>query len=112
MNPLDWIIKFSELCAKPLLGYFGSPQMEIDKDNTLLGWSQKDRQQVALLLCLKFVNKSEKPFLLRSVEVEHREEVHGTGGKRMPTADRVAELPIQRTTAYPRFFRWRRHDEK
>jgi len=40
--------------------------------NGWLGWSDRDRQQLALLLWVKFINTKEKPFLLRSLEVEHR----------------------------------------
>ena len=70
MNPLDWIVRFCEVCARPLLRFFGSPQMEIQSG--WLGWSDRDRQQFVLLLWVKFINAKEKPFLLRSLEVEHR----------------------------------------
>lgn len=70
MNPLDWIVKFFEVCAKPLLRFFGSPQMEVQ--DGWLGWSDKDKQHLALLLWVKFTNTKEKPFLLRSLEIHHR----------------------------------------
>jgi hypothetical protein len=70
MNPLDWIVKFFEVCAKPLLRIFGSPQMEVQ--DGWLGWSDKDKQHLALLLWVKFTNTKEKPFLLRSLKIHHR----------------------------------------
>ena len=70
MNPLDWIVKFFEVCATPLLRFFSSPQMEVQ--DGWLGWSDKDKQHLALLLWIKFTNTREKPFLLRSLEISHR----------------------------------------
>lgn len=68
---IDWIVKFCEVCAKPLLRFLGSPQMEVQ--DGWLGWSDKDKQYLALLLWMKFTNTKEKPFLLRSLEVAHRD---------------------------------------
>jgi len=70
MNPLDWIAKIFDVCAKPVLRFFGSPQMEVQ--DGWLGWSDKDKQHLSLLLWVTFTNTKEKPFLLRSLEVEHR----------------------------------------
>jgi hypothetical protein len=70
MNPLDWIVKFFELCAWPILRFFGSPQMQVQ--DGWLGWSDKDKQHLALLLWVTFTNTREKPFLLRSLEIHHR----------------------------------------
>lgn len=70
MNPLDWILKLCELCAKPLLRFVGSPQMKIE--DGWLGWSDHDRQRFALLLWVKFTNTKERPCLLRHLEIEHR----------------------------------------
>lgn len=70
MNLLDWIVKLCEACAKPLLRFLGSPQMEVQ--DGWLGWSDKDKQQLALLLWVKFTNTKERPFLLRSLEIHHR----------------------------------------
>lgn len=72
MNPLDWILKLYEILAKPIISFFESPQMEIEQQNTWLGWSDHDKQRLALLVWVKFTNTSEKPFLLRSLEVERR----------------------------------------
>lgn len=54
MNPLDWIIKLFDLCAAPVLRFFASPQIEVH--DGWLGWIDKDRQHLALLLWVKFTN--------------------------------------------------------
>jgi len=70
MNPLDWIVKFFEICTAPALRFFASPQMEVQ--DGWLGWSDKDKQHLSLLLWIKFTNTRGKPFLLRSLEIQHR----------------------------------------
>ena len=70
MNPLDWILKFFEVCAAPVLRFFGSPQIEVQ--DGWLGWADKDKQHLALLLWVTFTNTKEKVFLLRSLEIRHR----------------------------------------
>jgi hypothetical protein len=70
MNPIDWIIKFFELCATPVLRFFARPQMEVQ--DGWLGWTDREKQHLALLLWVKFINTKEKPFLLRDLEIQHR----------------------------------------
>ena len=70
MNPIDWIIKFFEFCATPVLRFFASPQIEVE--DGWLGWTDREKQNLALLLWVKFTNAKEKPFLLRALEVQHR----------------------------------------
>jgi hypothetical protein len=67
---MDWIIKFFELCATTVLRFFASPQMEVQ--DGWLGWTDREKQHLALLLWVKFTNTKEKPFLLRTLEIQHR----------------------------------------
>jgi hypothetical protein len=99
MNPLDWIVKFLEVCATPALRFFGGPQMAV-RDGWL-GWSDKDKQHLVLLLWITFTNRREKPCLLRSLEINHRGIIYKAAAKQGhigilgPTGWRVKTLRSQ-----------------
>jgi hypothetical protein len=87
------------MCATPTLRFFGSPQMEVQ--DGWFGWSDKDKRQLALLLCVKFTNTRDKHFSIALFRTSSsRCEVQcyrQTGARKHSWPNRVARLNVART---------------